>query len=55
MGIWVELGIFGVALALGLWQIHDVRQERRKREAQKSTAEPPQAEKPAMRASERSE
>lgn len=35
MGIWVELGVFGLALAFGLWQIHDVGQERRKRVAQK--------------------
>lgn len=35
MGIWVELGVFGLALAFGLWQLHDVGQERRKRAAQK--------------------
>ena len=33
MGIWVELGIFGLALAFGIWQIRDVAQERAKREA----------------------
>lgn len=26
MGIWVELGVFVLALAFGLWQIHDVKQ-----------------------------
>lgn len=25
MGIWIELGIFVLALAFGLWQIHDVK------------------------------
>ena len=33
MGIWVELGIFGLALAFGIWQIRDVARERAKREA----------------------
>ena len=28
MGIWVELGIFVLALAFGLWQIHDVKKAR---------------------------
>ena len=31
MGIWVELGIFGLALAFGIWQIRDVAKERAKR------------------------
>ena len=35
MGLWIELGIFVLVLAFGLWQIHDVGQERRKRAAQK--------------------
>jgi hypothetical protein len=34
--MWVELGIFVLVLAFGLWQIHDVGQERRKRAAQKA-------------------
>ena len=28
MGIWIELGVFGLALAFGLWQIHDVKKAR---------------------------
>jgi hypothetical protein len=32
MGIWVELGIFGLALAFGLWQIHDVKKAMKERE-----------------------
>ena len=32
MGIWIELGVFVLALAWGLWQLHDLKQERRKRE-----------------------
>ncbi len=39
MGIWIELGVFVLALAFGLWQIRDVKKamaerERRKREGQ---------------------
>ncbi len=41
MGIWIELGIFILVLAFGLWQIHDVKQERRKREARKDAAKEP--------------
>ncbi len=43
MGIWIELGIFGLALAFGVWQIHDVkkamRQTRQRREAESKQAE----------------
>ena len=28
MGIWIELGVFAIALAFGLWQIHDVKKAR---------------------------
>lgn len=28
MGIWLELGIFVVVIAFGLWQLHDVRRAR---------------------------
>ena len=38
MGIWIELGIFLLVLLFGLWQIHDVGQERRKRQAQRDAA-----------------
>jgi hypothetical protein len=37
MGIWIELGIFVLALAFGMWQIHDVKKamkERQRREAE---------------------
>ncbi|MCU0926041.1 MAG: hypothetical protein MUF44_08365 [Hydrogenophaga sp.] len=36
MGIWIELGVFFVALAFGIWQLRDVKKaqaERRAREA----------------------
>lgn len=46
MGIWIELGIFLLVLLFGLWQIHDVGQERRKRQAQKDAANPPAAAQP---------
>ena len=35
MGIWIELGIFFVAIAFGIWQLRDVKKaqaERRARE-----------------------
>ncbi|MEN9888766.1 MAG: hypothetical protein RL559_803 [Pseudomonadota bacterium] len=28
MGIWIELGVFVLALAFGLWQLHDVKKAR---------------------------
>ena len=31
MGIWIETGVFLLVLAFGLWQIQDVKKERRKR------------------------
>jgi len=31
MGIWIELGLFVLVLAFGLWQIRDVKKERAKR------------------------
>lgn len=41
MGIWIELGIFILVLAFGLWQIHDVGLERRKRQARKEKGDIP--------------
>ena len=32
MGIWIELGVFVLALAWGVWQLQDLKKERRKRE-----------------------
>jgi ABC-type nickel/cobalt efflux system permease component RcnA len=34
--MWIELGIFVLVIAFALWQIHDVKQERRKREARQA-------------------
>lgn len=31
--MWIELGIFVLVIAFALWQIHDVKQERLRREA----------------------
>jgi ABC-type nickel/cobalt efflux system permease component RcnA len=31
MGIWIETGVFLLVLAFGIWQIQDVKRERRKR------------------------
>jgi hypothetical protein len=36
MGIWIELGVFLIALGFGVWQLRDVKRaqsERRAREA----------------------
>jgi ABC-type nickel/cobalt efflux system permease component RcnA len=38
MGMWIELGIFVLVLAFGMWQIHDVGLEHRKRQAHKEAA-----------------
>lgn len=40
MGIWIETGVFLLVLAFGLWQIHDVKKERRKRSQSKSVSNP---------------
>ncbi|WP_416558987.1 hypothetical protein ACHEXL_08990 [Limnohabitans sp. yimb22184] len=46
MGIWLELGIFGLVFVFAFWQMHDVRkaqeqtrQQRAKEKAAKQTAE----------------
>lgn len=43
MGIWIELGIFAVALAFGLWQIHDVKKAREatRRQRERERQQPP--------------
>ncbi|MDP1685155.1 hypothetical protein [Hydrogenophaga sp.] len=41
MGIWLELGIFLVILAFGLWQLYDVKKvirEREQRQAREKAA-----------------
>lgn len=35
MGIWIELGIFLLVFVWAAWQFHDLRQERKKREARR--------------------
>jgi hypothetical protein len=39
VGIWIELGVFAIVLAFGIWQLHDVGMERRKREDLMKTAD----------------
>lgn len=46
MGIWLELGIFGLVFVFAFWQMHDVRkaqeqtrQQRAREKAAKQTAE----------------
>jgi hypothetical protein len=44
MGIWIELGVFFIALAFGVWQLLDVRRaqaETRARKAQENGEPPP--------------
>ena len=43
MGIWIELGVFGLALAFGLWQIHDVKKAREASARRRAEAEAAQA------------
>lgn len=42
MGIWLELGIFGLVFVFALWQMHDVRkaqqQTRQQRERERAAA-----------------
>jgi len=49
MGIWLELGIFGLVFVFAFWQMHDVRkaqahtrQQRAQEEAQAAAASSPQ-------------
>ena len=39
MGIWIELGVFVLALAFGLWQIWDVKQAMAQRRRQDNDEE----------------
>ena len=49
MGIWLELGIFGLVFVFAFWQMHDVRQaqeqtrQQRAREKAQQEAEDPTA------------
>ena len=36
--MWIELGIFVLVIVFALWQIHDVKQERLRREARQRQA-----------------
>jgi hypothetical protein len=37
--MWIELGVFAIVLAFGIWQLHDVGLERRKRAALMKTTD----------------
>lgn len=39
MGIWLELGVFGLAFLFAWWQFRDLRRERERREARKRAQE----------------
>lgn len=53
MGIWLELGIFGLVFVFAFWQMHDVRKaqahtrEQRAREKAAQAAAPPNAPAPS--------
>ena len=54
MGIWIELGIFGLVFVFAFWQMHDVRkaqeqtrQQRAREKAAQEAKESLQAAKPA--------
>lgn len=36
MGIWLELGVFGLAFAFAAWQFYDLKREREKRQARQA-------------------
>ena len=38
MGMWMELGVFGLVLVFGIWQMRDLANERRKREEREAEA-----------------
>ena len=42
MGIWLELGIFLIVIAFGLWQIHDVKKAREATRRQRESRKPPE-------------
>lgn len=52
MGIWVELGIFLVAIAFGVWQLRDVKKAQAERiareQAEARTARAQQAKDPSQ-------
>ena len=39
MGIWLELGIFGVVIVFGIWQMHDVRKAQAHTRQQRALAQ----------------
>lgn len=39
MGMWIELGVFGLVFVFALHQWHDLKKEKRKREQQKAAAD----------------
>ena len=43
VGIWIETGVFLLVLAFGIWQIQDVKKERRKRSLAREAQEAQQA------------
>ncbi len=50
MGIWLELGIFGLVFVFAFWQMHDVRkaqeqtrQQRAREKAEQEAQDPPGA------------
>ncbi len=46
MGMWIELGVFGLVFVFALHQFHDLKKERLKREQRQAEQEATQQEPP---------
>lgn len=52
MGIWIELGIFFVAIAFGIWQLRDVKKAQAERRARERAEAATSRNKPSADASD---
>jgi Tfp pilus assembly protein PilX len=48
MGIWIELGIFGLVFLFAFWQMHDVRKAQEKTRQQRAREKAEQAAEAAL-------
>lgn len=54
MGIWLELGIFGLVFVFAFWQMHDVRKAQEQTRKQRAAEKAAQETKDAQAAAEQS-